>query len=141
MDETLEKIYAAELQMKKASYAASSVALLIALLGVLGLVSLNLQRREKELGVRKILGASVLSLVGLFLREFLLILLVAGVVACPIAWYFLQGWLNNYVYHIELSPIVFAGAMAGLGLLTALLIGLQSIKAALANPVKSLRSE
>jgi hypothetical protein len=108
---------------------------------VLGLVSLNLQRREKELGVRKILGASIMSLVGLFLREFLLILLVAGVIACPIAWYFLQGWLDNYAYHIELNPIIFASSIAGLGLITTLLIGLQSMKAALANPVKSLRSE
>ena len=141
MDETLAKIYASELQMKKAAYAASSVALLIALLGVLGLVSLSLQRREKELGVRKILGASVLSLIGLFLSEFLLVLLVAGVVACPIAWYFLQGWLDNYAYRIELSPMVFASSIAGLGLVTALLIGLQSVKAALANPVQSLRSE
>ena len=141
MDETLAKIYTAELQMKKASYAASSVALLIALLGVLGLVSLNLQRREKELGVRKILGASIVSLIGLFLREFLLILLVAGVIACPIAWYFLQGWLDNYAYHIELNPIIFASSIAGLGLITTLLIGLQSMKAALVNPVESLRSE
>lgn len=141
MDETLAKIYASELQMKKAAYTASGVALLIALLGVLGLVSLSLQRREKELGVRKILGASVPSLVGLFLGEFLFVLLVGGVVACPIAWYFLQGWLDNYAYRIELSPMVFASSIAGLGLVTALLIGVQSVRAALANPVISLRSE
>ena len=141
MDEILAKIYAAELQMKRSAYAASALALLIALLGVLGLVSLNLQRREKEVGVRKVLGASVLGIIGLFMREFLLILLIAGIVACPIAWYLLSGWLENYASHIELSPLVFAFSLLGMALVTALLIGLQSVKAALANPVKSLRSE
>lgn len=141
MDDTLAKIYAMELQMKRSAYAASGIALLIALLGVLGLVSLNLQRREKEVGVRKVLGASVPGIIGLFLREFLVILLLAGVAACPLAWYLLQGWLENYAYRIEMSPWFFAAALLGLALVTALLIGLQSVKAALANPVKTLRSE
>jgi putative ABC transport system permease protein len=141
MDEILAKIYAAELQMKRSAYAASALALLIALLGVLGLVSLNLQRREKEVGVRKVLGASVVGIIGLFMREFLLILLIAGIIACPIAWYLLSGWLENYASHIELSPLVFVLSLFGMALVTALLIGLQSVKAALANPVKSLRSE
>jgi putative ABC transport system permease protein len=141
MDEILAKMYTAELQMKRSAYAASALALLIALLGVLGLVSLNLQRREKEVGVRKVLGASVAGIIGLFMREFLLILLIAGIIACPIAWYLLRGWLENYASHIELSPLVFAFSLLGMALVTALLIGLQSIKAALANPVKSLRSE
>lgn len=141
MDDTLAKIYALELQMKRSAYVASVLALLVALLGVLGLVSLNLQRREKEVGVRKVLGASAIGIIGLFLREFLLILLVAGLLACPVAWYFLRGWLENYAYHIELSPWVFAIALAGMAVITALLISLQSVKAALANPIKSLRSE
>jgi putative ABC transport system permease protein len=141
MDETLSKIYATELQLKKSAYAASGLALLIALLGVLGLVSLNLQRRMKEVGVRKVLGASVLGIVGLFLREFLLILGVAGVLACPLAWYLLRGWLDGYAYRIALSPLVFVGSILGLALVTSVLIGLQSLRAALANPVKSLRSE
>jgi putative ABC transport system permease protein len=141
MDETLSKIYAAELQLKKSAFAASGLALLIALLGVLGLVSLNLQRRMKEVGVRKVLGASVLGIVGLFLREFLLVLGVAGVLACPLAWYLLCGWLDSYAYRIELSPLVFVGSILGLALVTSVLIGLQSVKTALANPVESLRSE
>ena len=141
MDDTLAKIYAMELQMKRSAYAASAIALLIALLGVLGLVSLNLQRREKEVGVRKVLGASVPGIIGLFLREFLVILLIAGVSACPLAWYLLRGWLENYAYRIEISPWFFGASLAGLALVTALLISLQSVKAALANPVKSLRSE
>lgn len=141
MDDTLAKIYAMELQMKRSAYAASAIALLIALLGVLGLVSLNLQRREKEMGVRKVLGASIPGIIGLFLQEFLVILVLAGLVACPLAWYLLRGWLENYAYRIEMSPWFFAASLAGLALVTALLISLQSVKAALANPVKALRSE
>ena len=82
MDDTLAKIYTAELQMKRSAYVASVVALLLALLGVLGLVSLNLQRREKEMGVRKVLGASPIGIVGLFLREFLLVLFVVKLWSC-----------------------------------------------------------
>lgn len=141
MDDTLAKIYAMELQMKRSAYAASAIALLIALLGVLGLVSLNLQRREKEVGIRKVLGASVLGIMGLFLREFLIILLIAGVAACPLAWYLLRGWLENYAYRIEMSPWIFGASLLGLALVTALLISLQSVKAALANPIQSLRNE
>ncbi|WP_373553036.1 ABC transporter permease [Haliscomenobacter sp.] len=141
MDDTLAEIYAMELQMKRSAYVASALALLIALLGVLGLVSLNLQRREKEVGVRKVLGASVSGIIGLFLQEFLLILLFAGIAACPLAWYLLRGWLENYAYHIELSPLVFAASLLGLAAVTAILISLQSVKAAFANPIKSLRNE
>lgn len=141
MDDTLAKIYAMELQMKRSALAASVIALLITLLGVLGLVSLNLQRREKEVGVRKVLGASISSIIGLFLREFLFILLIAGVFACPLAWYFLRGWLENYAYRIEISLWFFAVPLLGLALVTALLISLQSVKNALANPVESLRAE
>lgn len=141
MDEVLAKIYANELQMRRSAYVASAMALFIALLGVLGLVSLNLQRREKEVGVRKVLGASVAGIIGLFLREFLLVLFFAGIVAAPIAWYLLRGWLENYAYHIELSPWVFAFSLVGIALITALLVGLQSVKTALANPIKALRSE
>lgn len=141
MDDTLAKIYTAELQMKRSAYVASVVALLLALLGVLGLVSLNLQRREKEMGVRKVLGASPIGIVGLFLREFLLVLFVAGLIAGPIAWYLLRNWLENYAYHIELSPWFFGLSLMGIAFATALLIGLQSVKTALANPIKALRSE
>jgi putative ABC transport system permease protein len=141
MDETLAKLYSTELQLKKSAYVATGLALLISLLGVIGLVSLNLQRRVKEVGVRKVLGASVFGIIGLFLQEFLLILMFAGIFAAPIAWYLLQKWLDNYAYHIELSYLTFAACILGMAFITTALIGVQSIKASLANPVKSLRSE
>lgn len=141
MDDVLAKLYTRELQLKKAAYMATALALLIALLGVLGLVSLSLRRRLKEIGVRKVLGASGAGIVGLFLKEFMLVLLLAGLLVCPLAWYLLDKWLNAYAYRIALTPAVFAAALAGMALLTALLIGLQSARAASSNPVDTLRSE
>lgn len=141
MDDVLAKLYSRELQLKKAAYMATVLALLIALLGVLGLVSLSLRRRLKEIGVRKVLGASGAGIVGLFLKEFMLVLLVAGLLVCPPAWYLLDHWLNVYAYRIVLTPAVFAAALAGMALLTALLVGLQSVRAASSNPVDTLRSE
>jgi putative ABC transport system permease protein len=141
MDDTLKKLYGAELQLKKAAYTATVLSLIIALLGVLGLVSLSIQRRVKEIGVRKVLGASILSVVNLFVREFVLLVIVAGAVACPLAFLLMKGWLNNYAYRIDLTVFPFLWAVAGLGLITVLVIGLQASKAALANPVKNLRTE
>jgi putative ABC transport system permease protein len=141
MDQTLAKIYAVELQMQKSTYTASVLALLIALLGVVGLVSLNLQQREKEIGIRKVLGATVLGIIGLFIREFVLVLLIAGAIACPITWYLLNGWLEDYAYPIAISPLFFVYALGAMAIVTALLIGLQSIQAAMANPIKSLHRE
>ena len=82
MDETLLKMYRPELQLKKASYTATILALIIVLLGILGLVSLSIQKRTKEIGIRKVLGSSVFGIVSLFIKEFFWVILIAGVVAC-----------------------------------------------------------
>ena len=141
MDDTLKNLYASEIQLKKASYISTVLAFIIVLLGVLGLVSLSVQKRTKEIGIRKVLGASVPSIISLFIKEFLWVILIACLVACPIAWYIMQGWLSDYAYRITLTAQPFVIAIAGLALITILLIVLQTIKAGIANPVKSLRSE
>ncbi len=141
MDDTLKKLYASEIQLKKAAYTATVLSLIIALLGVLGLVSLSIQKRVKEIGVRKVLGASMPNVVALFVKEFLVIIIVAGAVACPLAWLLMKNWLNNYAYRVDLTVLPFLWAVVGLGLITVLLIGLQTVKTALANPVKNLRTE
>ncbi|MCK8492712.1 ABC transporter permease [Spirosoma sp. RP8] len=141
MDDTLQKLYRTELQLKKASSLATVLALVIVLLGVWGLVSLNVTRRTKEIGIRKTLGASTLGIVNLFVGEFVLILLIANVIAWPLAYYFLGGWLAEFAYRIELSWLPFAGVAGALVFLTGLVISTQAIRAALVNPVKSLRSE
>jgi putative ABC transport system permease protein len=141
MDEALAKMYKTELQLKQAAYLATGLAIIIVLLGVLGLISLSVQKRTKEIGIRKVLGSSVSHVMMLFLKDFLGTVVIAGLVACPLAYYLMQRWLDNYAYKINLTPLPFIIAVLALTIVTAILISIQTIKAASANPVKSLRSE
>lgn len=141
MDETLAGLYKSEMQLKKASYVATILAIIIVLLGVTGLISLSIQKRMKEIGIRKVLGSSVAAIVGLFIKEFLLIVLVAGIIACPLAYLIMNNWLHNYAYRIDIKAIPFILSIGCLGIVTALLICLQAIKAARVNPIESLRTE
>ncbi|MEB0260617.1 FtsX-like permease family protein, partial [Mucilaginibacter sp. 10I4] len=135
------KMYKTELQLKKASYLATGLAIIIVLLGVLGLISLSIQKRTKEIGIRKVLGSSVKDVMLLFLKDFLGTVVIAGLIACPIAYWMMNKWLNNYACKINLTVVPFVIAVFALLAVTAVLISLQTIKAALANPVKSLRTE
>jgi ABC-type antimicrobial peptide transport system permease subunit len=141
MDDTLAKLYKSEIRLKKASYSATALALIIVLLGVVGLISLSIQKRTKEIGIRKVLGSSVTSIMSLFIKEFLLVVLIAGIIACPLAYIIMNKWLQGYAYRIDISMQPFLISVLILGFITALLICIQTIKAAVANPVDSLRSE
>jgi putative ABC transport system permease protein len=141
MDDALQKLYRTEIQLKKASFIATSLAIVIVLLGIVALISQSIQKRTKEIGIRKVLGSSVAGIIYLFVKEFLSIVLIAGLVACPVAFLIMQKWLSDYVYRISLTVNPFIIAMSLLTLVTVLLISFQAIKAALASPVESLRSE
>jgi putative ABC transport system permease protein len=141
MDDTLARMYKSEVQLKKASYTASILALIIVLLGVLGLISLSIQKRTKEIGIRKVLGSSVAGIISLFIKEFLLVILIAGLVACPSAYFIMNNWLHNYAYRINITVQPFIISIMCLSFITALVICLQTIKAAITNPTKSLRTE
>jgi ABC-type antimicrobial peptide transport system permease subunit len=141
MDETLARVYQTEIRLKKASYTATGLALIIVLLGVLGLISLSIQKRTKEMGIRKVLGASVASIASLFIKEIIPLVLIAGLVACPIAWLLMDSWLADYAYRISLTTTPFIISIAVLIFVTTVLITIQTIKAALANPVNSLKTE
>jgi len=141
MDDTLQKLYTSELQLKKAAYTSTVLALIIVLLGILGLVSLSIQKKTKEIGIRKVLGASVTSIISLFMKEFMWIMLIAGIIACPLAWIIMQGWLKDYAYRISITAMPFIISVVALATVTILLITLQTVKAGLENPVKSLRTE
>jgi putative ABC transport system permease protein len=141
MDEALARIYSTELQLKKASFMATVLALTIVLLGVLGLVSLSVQKRVKEIGIRKVLGSSVAGIIGLFLKEFLGVVMIAALISCPLAYAIMHNWLSAYAYRINISSLPFIAAVLTLTVITVLLIILQTIKAAIANPVKSIRTE
>jgi putative ABC transport system permease protein len=117
------------------------VAIVISCLGLFGLAAFSAEQRSKEIGIRKVLGASVSGIVGLLSKDFLKLVMVALVIATPIAWWGMSKWLQAFVYRINISWWMFA--LAGLlAILIALFtVSFQAIKAALMNPVKSLRSE
>lgn len=141
MDDSLKKMYTTELQLKKAAYTATCLSLIIVLLGVLGLVSLSIHKRIKEIGIRKLLGASFASIVSLFVKEFIGTMIVAACIACPLAYFVMNGWLQNYSYRISIGALPFAGAVGGLGAMALLLVLLQTLQAAHRSPAKSLKTE
>ncbi len=141
MDDTLARLYTTEMQMKKASQAATVVALVIVLLGVLSIVMQSITRRTKEVGIRKVLGASVVEVIVLFAKEFFLLILIANLIAWPLAWLTVHNWLSNYAYRIQLNFMPFILVSLTLAGLVAALIIIKTFRTALENPVKSLRAE
>jgi ABC-type antimicrobial peptide transport system permease subunit len=119
----------------------AALAIFISCLGIFGLASFMAEQRSKEIGVRKVLGASVLNLWRLLTKDFVFLVLIALGIATPLAYYFLNNWLQAYTYHTTIAWWVFALTGAGTLLITLLTVSFQSIRAALMNPVKSLRSE
>ena len=119
----------------------TGLAILISCLGLFGLASFVAEQRTKEIGVRKVLGASVLNVWGLLSKEFVVLVSIAFGTATPIAYYFLSNWLQQYSYRSEISWWIFAASGVGALAITLLTVSYQSVKAALLNPVKSLRSE
>ena len=140
-EESLNQYYEAEQQMGLLYRVFAGLTIFIACLGLFGLAAFTAEQRTKEIGVRKVLGASVASIVALLSKDFLKLVLVAIVIASPLAWFAMNRWLQDFAYKIDIEWWVFglAGLLAvGIALLT---VSFQSIKAALMNPVKSLRSE
>ena len=116
----------------------SLVAIFLACFGLYGLVDFTVRRRWKEIGIRKVLGASVAGITGLLTMDFLKLVAVAIVLATPVAWYLMEKWLSDFAYRIELQWWMFAVAGLAAAVVAVLTVGFQSMKAALVNPVKSL---
>lgn len=141
LDESFNNLYRSEQQTGLLFNVFAGIAILISCLGLFGLATFTAQVRTREIGVRKVLGASVTSIIELLASDFMKLVLIAIVIAVPIAWYTMSRWLQDFAYRIDVQWWVFvlAGVLAlGIALLT---VSFQSIKAALMNPVKSLRSE
>ncbi len=119
----------------------ATLAIFISCLGLFGMASFMAEQRTKEIGVRKVLGASVLNLWRLLSGEFVVLVIISLCIAAPLAYYFMHNWLQNYAYHTALSWWIFAASGIGAMIITLLTVSYQAIKAALANPVKSLRTE
>ena len=133
--------FADEERIGKLALVFTTLAIFISCLGLFGMASFVAEQRTKEIGIRKVIGASVFDLWALLSKEFVILVTIACILAMPVAYYFLHQWLLNYAYHTEISWWIFAAAGSGALLLTLATISYQSIRAALLNPVKSLRSE
>jgi ABC-type antimicrobial peptide transport system permease subunit len=133
--------FAAEERISKLAGFFAVLAIFISCLGLFGLASFVAERRTKEIGVRKVLGASVYNLWRLLSREFVILVTISLFIATPTAWYFMNTWLQDYQYRTELSWWIFAASGAVAIVITLLTVSFQAIKAAMANPVKSLRTE
>jgi len=140
-DDKLQQLYTADKRLGALFDIFSSLAIVIACLGLFGLISLTVQNRVKEIGVRKVLGASVFDITRLISLDFVKLVFASFIISSPIAWYFMNKWLQDFAYRINIEWWVFALA-CGLSVFIALAtLSFQSVKAAMANPVKSLRSE
>jgi putative ABC transport system permease protein len=141
LDETIDKMYKAEARYSNVISTFSAIALFIACLGLLGLTSFVTEQRKKEIGIRKVLGASIQSIIKTISSEFVILVIVANVIAWPIAYYFMSTWLQDFAYRIDISIWIFI-ISGGIALLIAIFtVGYQAVKAAIANPVKSLKYE
>jgi putative ABC transport system permease protein len=141
LDEAYDKLYSRETRLMQLFNGFTILTLLVACLGLLGLMTFSVEVRTKEIGVRKVLGASVSGIVILLSKDFLKLVLISILIASPIAWYAMNKWLQDFAYKISIEWWVFAlagGLATGIALLT---ISFQSVKAAVANPVKSLRND
>ena len=141
LDETFARQYESEQRLGKLFTNASLLAIFISALGLFGLVSFIARQRTKEIGIRKILGASVKNIVTLFSQDFLKLVAIAIIIASPIAWFVASNWLENFAYRVDIEWWVFLLAGMIAILIAAGTVGLQSMKAAMANPVDSLRNE
>ena len=141
VDEEFGNKFRAEERIGKLSSYFAILAIFISCLGLFGMASFVAEQRTKEIGVRKVLGASVINLWRLLSTEFFVLVLVSCVIAAPIAWYYLHNWLTNYDYRIEIKWQVFVMAAFVALIITLLTVSFQAIKAAIANPTKSLRTE
>ena len=140
-DETIAKFYTAEKDVSSLLNWAAGLCIFISCLGLLGLVIFITNTRTKEIGVRKVLGASVVQIVTLLSKDFILLVLAAFLVTLPIAWWVMHSWLEDFVYRTELSWWVFAITGVGMVLIAMLILSIRTIRSAIDNPIRALRTE
>jgi putative ABC transport system permease protein len=141
VDEEYAQKFSSESRIGTLASIFAGLAILISCLGLFGLASFMAEQRTKEIGIRKVLGASVRNLWQLLSKDFVVLVIISFLISIPIAYYYLHNWLQNYTYHTEITWWVFALAGSGALLITLLTVSYQAVKAGLANPVKSLRTE
>ena len=141
LDDSFNEMYQAEQRVGKIAMIFSLLAILISCLGIFGLATFIAEQRIKEIGIRKVLGASARGIVGLLSADFMKLVVVAFVIAAPLAWWMMNKWLQDFVYRVDFSWWIFVVAGAAALLIALLTVSYQAVRAAMANPVKSLRTE
>jgi putative ABC transport system permease protein len=141
MDEFFDRQYRSEERFGRLFLNFAALAIFISCLGLLGLASYSTMQRTREIGIRKVMGASVSNIINLLSKEFLKLVIISFFIAAPVAWYFMNKWLLDFAYRTKISWWVFAGAGILAVLVAVITISVQAFKAAVANPVKSLRTE
>ncbi len=141
LDDHFAEVYRADAQVSKIVGVLAGLAIIISCLGLFGLASYSAEKRVKEVGIRKVLGASVQDIVSLLSKHFIRLVLLSNVIAWPIAWFTMNMWLQDYAYRIAISWWVFVIAGLTAILIALLTVSFQAFKAAISNPVKSLRTE
>ena len=141
LDEAFERLYRNEIRQGNTFSVFSGIAVFLSCWGLLGLIAFAVERRRKEIGIRKVCGATVSSVLTLLSRDYLRLAVLANLFAWPVAYHLMQAWLGNFAYRIELGPIVFVlGSIIALTVLVAT-VSYQVIKAATSNPIDALRHE
>ena len=141
VDDQFNQMFQSETLISKLSRVFAVLTIIISCLGLFGLAAYTAERRTKEIGIRKVLGASAKGLAGLLSKEFLQLVLLSCIVAFPVAWWIMRQWLKDYAYRINIQWWVFIIAGCVAALIAFLTVSFLAIKAAVANPVKSLRTE
>ncbi|WP_232424983.1 ABC transporter permease [Algoriphagus resistens] len=141
MDEDYQSLYASEQRVSKLAKYFGVMAIFLSCLGLFGLAAFTAEKRKKEIGVRKVMGASTFGILRLVSKDFVQLILVSIIIAVPLAWYFADNWLKTYAYQTSLSWWIFAGSGMVLIIISLITVGYQAFKAASANPVNSLKSE
>ena len=141
LDQTISKMYEPQMRWQKTIQASCFFAILIACMGLFGLSAINAANRTKEIGIRKVLGASVSTLVQLLSKDFIKLVSIAFIIAAPLAWWFMNKWLQDFANRTEISWWIFLLAAIVAIVIALATVSFQAIKAALMNPVNSLRTE
>jgi ABC-type antimicrobial peptide transport system permease subunit len=141
VDEQYAFKFSNEVRIGQLASVFATLAIVISCLGLFGMASFVAEQRTKEMGIRKVLGASMVDLWQMLSKDFVVLVLISCLIAIPASFYFMNGWLQRYEYRTEISAWIFVTASVGALLTTLLIVSFQTFKAAITNPVKSLRSE
>lgn len=141
LNESIAWLYDQETKTASLMNTAMFITIFISCMGIFGLAMFTAERRTKEIGIRKVLGATVANITAMLSKDFVILVLFALVIASPVAWYLMSKWLQDFAYRIQISWWVFALAGFGAILIALITVSFQAIKAAIANPIKSLRTE